>query len=209
MPLFDPAAPPDWCELQGFEVHRLTTGKTWEGSRGFPRERLLMSGGRALVSTGGKASVLRSGQFLDLADDANTWSVLASTDDADFVRLGGHWGDEIAGCGVWTLRNTTDPSDQGDPVSYPKHTRMDSHYHDYDEYWILLDGHATAVVSGQFHTLGPGDCVAIGAGHHHDMPDVQSPMRAVFFETTLLGKRRLGHLWEHTHGPAAPDPDKS
>jgi mannose-6-phosphate isomerase-like protein (cupin superfamily) len=52
--------------------------------------------------------------------------------------------------------------------------------------------------------MGPGDCLAIGMGHHHDFPLVTLPVRAVYFETTLEGEKRRGHLWEHTHGPAVP-----
>jgi mannose-6-phosphate isomerase-like protein (cupin superfamily) len=46
--------------------------------------------------------------------------------------------------------------------------------------------------------------VPIGMGHHHDMPSVNSPVQAVYFETTLAGDKRTGHLWNHTHGPARP-----
>jgi len=45
-------------------------------------------------------------------------------------------------------------------------------------------------------------------GHHHDFPLVATPVRAVFFETTLGGARRRGHLWNHTHGPAHPQPER-
>ena len=45
-------------------------------------------------------------------------------------------------------------------------------------------------------------------GHHHDFPEVFEPVRAVYFETTLEGQKRRGHLWEHTHGPSAPAPGR-
>jgi hypothetical protein len=44
-------------------------------------------------------------------------------------------------------------------------------------------------------------------GHHHDFPQVREPVWAVYFETTLRGAKRRGHLWEHTHGPARPTVD--
>ena len=34
----------------------------------------------------------------------------------------------------------------GDPVTYPKHTAIDRHYHDCDEYWIILEGAGEVVV---------------------------------------------------------------
>jgi hypothetical protein len=50
--------------------------------------------------------------------------------------------------------------------------------------------------------------VATAAGHHHDVAEVAGVMRAAFFETTLLGRKRMGHLWEHSHGPAEPMPGR-
>ena len=150
--------------------------------------------------------VLRPGQFFDIPDGLDAWSAVATTDDAQFLRLSGNWSREIAGCGLWTMENDPNATDQGDPVDYPKETRMDSHYHDYDEYWFLLEGAATVVVADQSVEAVAGDCIAISAGHHHDMPQVKETMVGAFFETSLIGRKRLGHLWNHTHGPAEPRP---
>ena len=91
-------------------------------------------------------------------------------------------------------------------MSYPKTTLFDNHFHDCDEYWILFEGRGVAYSEGRRYEVGVGDCVATGMGHHHDFPEVFEPVRAVYFETDLEGRRRAGHLWEHTHGPAAPQP---
>lgn len=196
--------PPDWCELRGFSVHALNVDNTLDQDRRAPKERLLMSAGRCQIVAGNASQVLRAGQFFDPPDDLGQWRIIGATADAEFVRLSGTWGAEIAGCGLWTMEREENPSDAGDPVDYPKYTRMDSHYHDYDEYWILLDGSATVVVGDWSGNVKAGDCVIIPAGCHHDMPDVQLTMRGIFFETTLIGQKRLGHLWNHTHGPAVP-----
>ena len=97
---------------------------------------------------------------------------------------------------------------KGDPVAYPKSTGFDAHYHDCDEYWVVLRGVGTVVIGGRHSTVGPGDAIATGTGHHHDFPEVQAPVDAVYFETTLEGQKRIGHLWEHTHGTARPKPDR-
>jgi mannose-6-phosphate isomerase-like protein (cupin superfamily) len=89
-------------------------------------------------------------------------------------------------------------------VGYAKTTNFDSHYHDCDEYWIVLEGRGVAVSEGKSYQVGPGDCVATGMGHHHDFPQASEPIKAVYFETTLQGQERLGHLWDHRHGPAEP-----
>jgi hypothetical protein len=33
-------------------------------------------------------------------------------------------------------------------------------------------------------------------------------VKAVFFETTLERGKRVGHLWNHTHGDAVPEPGR-
>jgi len=98
--------------------------------------------------------------------------------------------------------NVASPADKGDPVNYAKHTNIDAHYHDCQEFWLLLEGAATVVVSGQHLRMTPGDCLPIPMGAMHDMPDAPVPVKAVYFETTLRGRKRTGHLWQHTHGPA-------
>ena len=201
--------PPDWCELRHFTVDDVSAEGPVRQSRKAVREMLMMTRGRALVRAGEAAMVLRSGQFFDIPEACNDWSVEAVTDDAELLRFAGTWGREIAGCGLWALENDPEATNNGDPVDYPKQTRMDSHYHDYDEYWFILDGAATAVVAGDAQDVVAGDCVAIGAGHHHDMPMVQETMRGAFFMTSLMGRKRLGHLWNHTHGPAEPQPGRN
>ena len=200
--------PPDWCELRHFSIERPALGAEVTLARLQPRERLLVSRGRCNARWPGGAMVLRAGQFLDLPPDADAWTVAVTTGDAEFLRLAGRWGEQIAGCGIWTLQNEDGAAHTGDPVDYPKRTRLDPHYHDYDEYWFVLDGAATVVVSGRAAKVAPGDAVPIGMGHHHDMPEVEGVMRGAFFETTVEGRRRLGHLWNHTHGPAEPRPER-
>ena len=143
-------------------------------------------------------------QFLNLPEGAAGWELSAVRPGAKIVRLMGHWGEELGGCGIFQTRNEPDPSDKGDPVDYPKSTSIDRHYHDCDEYWIGLEGWGEAVVGGLRLPFGAGECVPIRTGHHHDLPNAPDGIRALFFETTLTGRKRVGHLWEHTHGPAVP-----
>ncbi len=72
----------------------------------------------------------------------------------------------------------------------------------------MLSGDGEAVVGGRHERLGPADCLCIGMGHHHDFPLTDNEVKAVFFETTLQGQKRIGHLWNHTHGPAVPQKER-
>ena len=201
-------APPAWCELTGFEVLELARDEAITRTPDTPAERLMGLAGTVQLRHAGRSLLLKPAQFIDLDTAAGPWTVVGQTDPAGFVRFSGHWGAELGGCGLFSVTHSSAPETKGDPVSYPKHTAIDRHYHDCDEYWIVLQGQGAAVVGDRHDRMGPGDCLCIGMGHHHDFPLVDSEVKAVFFETTLQGRKRTGHLWEHTHGPAAPQPER-
>lgn len=204
------AAPPDWCALRSFEVLDLGDGATAARTVAHRKERLLCSAGTVQIAGRDGSVVLKEGQFLDAHAHPGMagWTAKGCAAGSQLVRLSGAWGEDVAGCGIFRVANDPAATDKGDPVDYPKSTRVDCHYHDCDEYWLLLEGAATVVVGGRFAEMKPGDCLAIGMGHHHDMPAAPEPVKAVFFETTLEGRKRIGHLWNHTHGPAQPKAER-
>lgn len=194
---------PAWCELRSFAMLRPEEGVASvvpERSG----ERVISVKGSVNVAQNGRAMVLAQGQFIDLQADGGPATVMAVSSGAEAMHLSGHWGARLGGCGVFTASDVEVPADRGDPVTYVKTTNIDSHFHDCDEYWIMLEGRATVVVAGEAAEVTSGDCLCIGMGRHHDMPHAPEPVRAVYFETGLSGAARLGHLWEHTHGPAIP-----
>lgn len=206
MPLFraGPNQAPEWCELEQFDIVELKAGQTHVFPRIGYREKLIIAKGRCRIAYDLKEVQAETGATLDLDSPYGRFEVLVVFEDTTLVRLAGRWGEETGGCGVFTAAEVDDPHDQGDPVDYPKRTPFDSHYHDCDEYWIIVEGRGLAVSEGKEYEVGPGDCLATGAGFHHDLPRVYEPIRGVYFETTLEGQKRLGHLWDHTHGPAQP-----
>ena len=198
---------PAWCELSGFEIVAVEgTGRISRRRKG-ERERILVTASAVQLGFRERSQVLSEKQFLDLPDGVDDYWLVAVRAGASVIRLLGNWGEELGGCGTFTARNEEKPSDRGDRVDYPKFTSIDSHYHDCDEYWIGLEGSGEAIVGNRRIRLGAGDCLPIRAGHHHDLPSAPDGIRAVFFETTLIGKKRVGHLWEHTHGLAMPQPE--
>lgn len=189
---------PAWSDVKSFSLHdvglhaeRLAT----VGHRG----RLLVTSGSCQVRQGARSQVLREGQFVALDKGS---AMLTANSPAQAILFDGTWGDELGGCGLFRAENVTQPADRGDLVSYPKRTNIDAHYHDCQEFWLLLEGEAGVVVDGQHLSMRPGDCLPIPMGAMHDMPDAPKPVKAVYFETTLRGQKRTGHLWKHTHGPA-------
>jgi mannose-6-phosphate isomerase-like protein (cupin superfamily) len=200
-------APPTWCELEHFEIIQLQRDEAITRTPFTRTERLIGTAGTCQLRRGNTSLLLKEAQFIDLDPDDGDWTVLGASDPAQFVRLSGHWGQEMAGCGIFRVQRS-DAGDKGDPVAYPKHTAIDRHYHDCDEFWIILDGTGEVVVDDRHAKVHPGDCLCIGTGHPHDFPLIDVPVKAVFFETTLYGHKRTGHLWSHTHGPAEPMPGR-
>ncbi len=192
---------PSWCEMEYFDMVRLGEGKTHRYVRASEKERIFIGSGDCILSATDIRRNIPAGEYADIEQGIRTYSLTARQSSA-IARVCGRWGDEIGGCGVFTLENSDNPSNKGDPVLYPKQTDFDCHYHDFDEYWIIIDGRGLVMTERKLYTVGPGDCVATKRGDHHDFPSVYEKILGVYFETTLRGKKRLGHLWEHTHGPA-------
>lgn len=210
MPVFKSGAElaPQWCEMTFFEIVTLPVGAAHIFERAGQKEKLIVGKGQCNLTFDGESIVAEQGANVDLNGGSGQFEVTETLAEATLIRMCGHWGDEVGGSGLFGVSLSETPRDGGDPVSYDKKTNFDRHYHDCDEYWIIFEGCGTAVSEGKFHRVEVGDCVATGMGHHHDFPVVEEPVRAVYFETTLEGQKRLGHLWNHTHGEAQPKPER-
>jgi mannose-6-phosphate isomerase-like protein (cupin superfamily) len=199
--------PPAWCELERFEVISLARDESVTRQPDTRTERLLGTAGTCQLQRGGRTLLLKEAQFIDIDPADGDWTMTGHADASQFVRLSGRWGNDIAGCGIFRVRESTAPN-KGDPVTYPKNTSIDRHYHDCDEFWIVLEGSGEVVVDDRHEKIWPGDCLCIGMGHPHDFPLVAEEVKAVYFETTLQGRKRTGHLWNHTHGIAQPQAER-
>jgi len=210
MPVFrsGPNQAPEWCELEHFEIANLKPGETHAFPRVGHREKLIVADGRCRVTFDDQEIMAEGGANLDLGSPHGQFRAILVLSDATLVHMAGRWGEETGGSGVFGVGPAQEGEERGDPTDYDKHTSLDNHYHDCDEYWIILEGRGVAVSEGKPYEIGPGDCLATGMGHHHDMAKIIEPIKGVYFETTLEGKKRLGHLWNHTHGPAEPKADR-
>lgn len=208
MPVFGPGpdqAPP-WCELEQFDIVDLAPGETYRFDRRSRRELIIVTDGDCRLAAGDAVIIGRRGVMMELPTDAGTFEVTHTVRPTTLVRMAGRWGDDYRGAGLFIVGEGDNRSKPGDPVEYPKTTRFDNHYHDLDEYWIFYEGRGVVYSEGIRYDVGPGDCIATGTGHHHDVSEVFDPvLRGVWLETTPLREKRRGHLWEHTHGAAVPD----
>ena len=211
MPLFHDGLPtePPWGELTAFAIVHLPVGGQYRFARRDLKERLIVASGQCRLAWGDQEYHASAGTKGELGAGDDRFVVYAVTQPTTLVRLSGRWGEETGGWGLFTVQTVAQPIERGDPTDYPKQTAMDNHYHDCDEYYIILAGRGVVVSEGVRYDVGPGDCVATRMGDHHDFPLVSEPVRAVYVETTLQGARRRGHLWNHTHGPARAQGDRA
>ncbi|HEV2529103.1 MAG TPA: cupin domain-containing protein [Thermomicrobiales bacterium] len=80
---------------------------------------------------------------------------------------------------------------------------FDRHFHDCDEFWIVLEGRARVMSEGQEYEVGPGDVVATKMGDEHDILElIEGPLRIFWFEEALRGLKRPGHLHHPEDAPA-------
>ena len=204
---------PDWCELRHYDVIKLHAGNSHTFERKEKCEKIIICSGQGrlayydkelhFLDVGAKANV-------DIGDEVNSFKLDQIKESLTVVRMCGTWGKEVGGSGLFSMKNVEPDSqqDRGDPVTYEKTTTLDNHFHDCDEYWIAYSGNACVVSEGKEYSLNTGDCLITGMGHHHDIKHVIDPLEAVYFETTLMGEKRRGHLWDHTHGIAEPVLDR-
>jgi mannose-6-phosphate isomerase-like protein (cupin superfamily) len=69
----------------------------------------------------------------------------------------------------------------------------DLHYHDCDEWWVILEGHARISWGEQVDEAFPGDMIFTPKGVRHAVEAV-ADMKLIWLEGPLQGKRRSGHL---------------
>ncbi|HWK79445.1 MAG TPA: AraC family ligand binding domain-containing protein [Thermomicrobiales bacterium] len=80
---------------------------------------------------------------------------------------------------------------------------FDRHFHDADEYWIILSGRARVLSEGAEYEVGPGDILCTRMGDEHDILEIlDGPLETFWFEDELKGQKRPGHL--HHHPQDAP-----
>jgi len=211
MPMFrsGPDQAPPWCEMECFEILTLERGQSHRFERRGRRELLLVAAGACRLAAGDAVVFGRRGALMELPTRAGRFEVLQTTHPTTLVHMAGRWDDTHGGAGLFIVGEGDNRSRPGDPIDYPKTTRFDNHYHDCDEYWIFLDGSGVVYSEDHRYEVKPGDCIATGMGHHHDVAEVHGTvLTGAWLETSHRGRQRRGHLWEHTHGPAQPGPQR-
>ncbi len=190
---------PAWSEVKKIEISSLKSNEEKSIRLTEMKEDFFVTRGQCRISCQGKTGDGKIGGRFSYRCTDTEIRLSDAVEGTELVRIGGNWGDVCGDAGLFTLTNSSQPRNDGDPVSYRRTTEFDNHYHDCDEFWIILEGSGRVVTEGRTYDVSPGDCVATRMGDHHDFPEVFAPVRGIFFESTLKGPKRKGHLWNHSH----------
>jgi mannose-6-phosphate isomerase-like protein (cupin superfamily) len=187
---------PDWCEVEYYNILELKTNEIYSLKKKSIKEKLFICEGECFLNLDEDKVKIFEKDTIDLTP-FNIRSI-ETVSNSIIILVGGHWGDELGSADVFTLDRAENPFNEGDTANYDRNTYFDNHFHDFDEYWIIFKGSGTAVSEKIFYDVNAGDCVATKMGDHHDFPIVKEKIHGVYFETTLKGDKRLGHLWERS-----------
>ena len=85
--------------------------------------------------------------------------------------------------------------------------RFETHHHDEEELWFIIEGKAKILVEGTEQYVQSGDIVLTERGDTHDFVEVYEPVRGFFTTAGLQDGASAGHLDGVAHDvPAAPLP---
>jgi mannose-6-phosphate isomerase-like protein (cupin superfamily) len=195
---------PEWSEIKDIRFINIPFGGKEIIEVESPKTALFIIEGKCNITAENFMQNCTAGdKFLD----SSSFIISASDEEVKALLIEGNWGDEIGSSDFFVINNSKTPGNSGDPVEYPRKTDFDNHYHDFDEVWIILEGEALAVSEGKNYKLKAGDCLLTPMGYHHDMPEVYKEIKGIYFETSLKGKKRSGHLWIHQHGTPHKHPE--
>jgi mannose-6-phosphate isomerase-like protein (cupin superfamily) len=79
-------------------------------------------------------------------------------------------------------------------ISYLKvGDEVELHYHDCNEYWIIVNGKGICTTEGDTYEIGPGDLVLTERGQEHSLV-VTEEMTAIYYYGIMPPGGRSGHL---------------
>lgn len=70
---------------------------------------------------------------------------------------------------------------------------VELHYHDCNEYWIIVSGRGRCTTEGDSYEIGPGDMVLTKQGDEHSLI-VTEKMTAIYIYGVLPPGGKIGHF---------------
>lgn len=207
---------PQWSSLKLFEKVCFHQGESVRVNKEVEKLAFVVLTGTCEVEEGGEKTIVNVNEVYKAEKpDIKIRGIFKPPfffiKNVDILIVGGNWKD--ADINPFMVNISDIPSNEsalgvGTPCDYYRNTNFDHHYHDFDEFWIVYSGSGAVQEDGIFYEVQEGDCLATGAGHHHDFPIAHGLVKALAIEVCPEGNQRHGHLWEQVHGKAIPDMDK-
>ncbi len=182
---------PDWCEVKKFEIHSLGDNQKSIYNPDYQKSVVIVLEGSVTTQVQNETKNIKGGESVF----ATSEPILLNGTGSKVMAIYGNWGENIGGIGIFWVEKIDNPINPGTPADYNRNTSFDNHYHDCDEYWIIYKGKGLVYSEGKEYEVKPEDCVVTETGEHHDFPVVYETVWSVFFETTMSGDGRRGHLW--------------
>jgi mannose-6-phosphate isomerase-like protein (cupin superfamily) len=193
---------PSWVEISDFEIFTLDQAYEDKGIRKFEktaeREVIVALGSELIAESEMGRATLKRRDWLEIPPGGMAVSSMRSVTTphyasstyypAEAIRIAGTW-DHINHISIFQFR-----ADRPLPV----------HYHDFNEYWLLFRGHPLATHDDDELHLHPGTLLATRTGHEHGIAKPEETVEGVGLQTSLVGRKRQGHLHRDVDGP--PDP---
>ncbi len=204
---------PEWCELRKFEICRVKLNERKTIHTGYPKAAVFPLRGLVHIEAGGKKYTVESGKtgpsdgvVLETGDFAVSTEVAGGyyLEEALFFVCSGVW-PIWAKIAMFHFDRVDHPVNVGSPTDHAFNTSFDNHYHDYDEYWMPLNGRCVVYSEGIPYEVGPGDCVCTRRGVHHHGAVADGPIDSIGFGSRLREGGSVGFLWTQVHGEPKPD----
>lgn len=163
---------PSWCELRSVKRYQIRKGQTLDIETGHARSAIFVDRGSVIVNAEDKDTILKSGSVLSFErPGAESMTMNTGHFTVTFNQAPGYWMDKgtfyvLAGDWDWVkiasfrVDRVDEVVNIGDPTDYYRNTCFDNHYHEYDEYWVILRGSGKVQSEGAIYSVWPGDLVA-------------------------------------------------
>lgn len=186
---------PDWVEVDGYDFGFLDQEDANRGvvrlTAAGPRDLVLVISGELRLANAGGRITLKRYDWTEFSGEIELSAVRvegAEHRHFEYLHVRGSW-NEINVVSIFNFRPDRP---------------LETHYHDFNEYWFLFRGSPSAFVGDESHELRPGELMAIRAGHEHGMHGPDGVVEGVALSTERIGRKRPGHLHRDRDGDPEP-----
>ncbi|MCL2815421.1 MAG: hypothetical protein FWD23_12545, partial [Oscillospiraceae bacterium] len=133
---------PSWCEVVGHGRIKVAKETPYIVKMENAKKAVVALTGSCIVDCENEAVKLSERKSIFTAEEEFTIKAVGC-EYCEVMVIYGHWGEKTGGIGVFTVDKSDSPNNPGTKTDYYRNTAFDNHYHDCDEYWIIVEGSGT------------------------------------------------------------------